>query len=404
MKGPTGYYGCHRCLTVGEYHHNRICFPELNAPLRTDQNFKSRLQPEHHHNSSLLEILLEIKCITQLPIDSMHLLYAGVTNRILSWFVTDTVNFKFKLLSTQIDVINNKLEIAALSLPSEFNRPVKDIRQHKQFKCHQHRSFLLYLSIVVLKNVLPKFQYEHFLLLFVGIRILSDENQFKLNNSVAKSMLKDYVEILGSNFGKFRLIFSFHMLIHLADECLIQDEPLDRFAMWEFETANAKLKAFTRRQGAYLQQSYNRTIELYKNSSKVVVESNYPRLTLEVSNSFDKINQQFKKSFLRIEFKKFTLDTTNGNCWFSSTSGEIFKFEKLTEIKVNNTKKIKIQGRAIINKHNFFEKPLSSSFLNIFECSDKKLAKSVEIDVKEVDSKIFMIQNGDTMVFIPLLK
>lgn len=390
---------------MGEYHHNRVCFPELNAPLRTDQNFGSRLQPEHHHNTSLFESLLEIKCITQLPIDSMHLLYAGVTNRMLSWFVTDSVNFKFKLQSTQIDAINNNLEIAALSLPSEFNRPVKDIRQHKQFKCTQHRSFLLYLSIVVLKNVLPKFQYEHFLLLFVGIRILSDENQFKLNNSVAKSMLKEYVEILGSNFGKFRLIFSFHMLIHLADECLIQDEPLDRFAMWEFETANAGLKRFTRRQGAYLQQSYNRTIELYENSSKVVVESNYPQLKLEVSNTFDKINQHFKKSFFRIEFQKFMLDTTYGNCWFLSTSGEIVKFEKAIEInEKNNAKKIKVQGRAIINKHNFFEKPLSSSFLNIFECSDKKLAKCIEFDVKDVDSKMFMIQNGDKMVFIPLLK
>ncbi len=354
---------------------------------------------------SLFESLLEVNCISQCPIDSQHLLYAGVNNRMLSWFVTDSVNFKFKLHSTQIDTINNKLEIAALSLPSEFNRPVKDIRQHKQYKCTQHRSFLLYLSIVVLKDVIPKFQYDHFLLLFVGLRILSDESQFKLNNSVAKNMLREYDEILGSNFGKFRLIFSFHMLIHLADECLIQNAPLDRFAMWEFETANAKLKAFTRRQGAYLQQSYNRTMELYENSSKVVVESSYPQLKLEVNNTFDHINQQYKKSFFRIEFEKFMLDTTYGNCWFLSTSGEIVKFEKAIEIKdKSKIKKIQVQGRAIINKHNFFEKPLSSSYLNIFECCDKKLAIPIEFDVRDVDCKIFMIQNGEKMVFIPLLK
>lgn len=314
LKGPTGYYGCPRCITEGEYHSNRICFPELNAQLRSDQNFRSRFQPEHHNSTSLFESLLGVSCISQVPLDSMHLLYACMTNRLLFWYVTNAVNFKFKLPSSQLDIIKNKLEIAALSQPSEFSRQVKDIRQHKQFKCTQHRVFLLYLSIVVLKDVIPKFQYEHFLLLYVGVRILSDEKHFKLNNSIAKDMLNNYVKILGSNFGKFRLIYSFHMLIHLADETLIQNEPLDRFAMWPFETANASLKPFTLRQGAYLQQSYNRTIERYEHSSKVKPQpSSYPILKLEIKSLFDKNNHQLKKYFVRIEFKNFFLDTTYGN-------------------------------------------------------------------------------------------
>lgn len=335
----------------------------------------------------------------------MHLLYGGVAKRIIFWLVTDAVNFKFKLHATQIDVINNKLALAAISQPSEFNRSVKDLRQFKQFKCTQYRVFLLYLSIVVLKDVLPSFQYDHFLLLFSGVRILSDEKMFKLNNSVAKKMLQDYAEILGTNFGKFRLIFSFHMLIHLADECLIQNAPLDRFAMWEFETANAKLKRFTRRQGAYLQQSYNRTVEMYENSSKVVARlPNYPLLKLEISNSFDKANSCSKKCFFRIEFETFMLDTTYANRWFLTISGKIVQFEKAIQVTDTICTTIKIQGKTVINKTNFFEKPLSSSLLNIYECRDKKLAKSAEFDVKDVDSKMFMIQNGDHMVFIPLLK
>lgn len=100
----------------------------MNAPLRTNQNFRDRIQPEHHKFTSLLESELGVKCITQVPLDAMHLLYACATNRLLYWIVTDEVNFKFKLSSSQIDDINNKLEIAHLSQPIEFSRPVTDIR------------------------------------------------------------------------------------------------------------------------------------------------------------------------------------------------------------------------------------------------------------------------------------
>lgn len=257
----------------------------------------------------------------------------------------------------------------------------------------------------MLKDVFSKFKYEHFLLLFVGIRILSDEKHFKLNNSIAKKMLAEYVKILRSHFGLFRLIYSFHMLIHLADEVLMQGEPLDRFSMWEFETANASLKHFARRQGAYLQKSYNRTIEHYQKAPEMACKVlNYPMLKLELKKSCNKKADQSKQIYIRIEFEKFMLDTTYGNRWFLTKSGDIYKFEQAIQIKTSLNTKIKIQGRAILNKYNFFEKPIFSSFLNIFECADKELSQPIEIDVHDVEAKVFMIQNDDKMVFIPLLK
>ena len=35
-KALTGYYGCERCSQKGEYHNNRVIFPEFHSLLRTD--------------------------------------------------------------------------------------------------------------------------------------------------------------------------------------------------------------------------------------------------------------------------------------------------------------------------------------------------------------------------------
>lgn len=377
LKGPTGYYGCGRCTTEGVYCNNRICFPELNAKLRTDENFRERQQPEHHHNISLLEAELKVKCISQVPLDPMHLLYSCVATRYIFWLVSDTVNYKLRLPTAKINEINGILKIAALSRPVEFARPVKDICRYKKFKCTQNRQFLLYLGIVCLKNVLPKFQYEHFLLLFIGLRILSDEKLFKQHNSLAKAMLTEYVEKLGAHFGKFRLIYSFHNLIHLADETMIQDDPLDKFSMWDFESANASLKKFSYRQGAYLEQTYNRTMEKYaKHHDDEPCLSEYPILKLKISSEYDDDYNLLKTYFSSIVFEKFSLSSTNGNRWFLSKSGEIAKFKWAIKTDKNKTK---IEVQVFKRKKDFFERPLKSSFLNIYQCHDSDLSPETSI-------------------------
>ncbi|XP_037050688.1 uncharacterized protein LOC119084716 [Bradysia coprophila] len=187
IKYPTGYYGCGRCTVTGVHKNNRVCFTDLDAPLRTDENFEDRIQPEHHHFQSLVEEHLGLRCITQSPLDAMHLVYGCAVRRLLFWYNVDTANYKLRLSSAQIDEVNNVLNIAVLTKPTEFARPVKDIRKYKRFKCTQLRQFLLYLCIVAMKKVLPKFQYEHLLLFVIGTRILSHERHFKENKASEQS-------------------------------------------------------------------------------------------------------------------------------------------------------------------------------------------------------------------------
>lgn len=63
LKHATGYCGCGRCTAASTYIHNRVCFTDLDAPLRTDKSFEDRLQPQHHHFKPLIEGQLGLRCI-----------------------------------------------------------------------------------------------------------------------------------------------------------------------------------------------------------------------------------------------------------------------------------------------------------------------------------------------------
>lgn len=48
---------CERCVVRGEWHSNRMTYPDLDQPLRFDQSYRDREQPGHHTGDSPLEAL-----------------------------------------------------------------------------------------------------------------------------------------------------------------------------------------------------------------------------------------------------------------------------------------------------------------------------------------------------------
>ncbi|EZA62078.1 hypothetical protein X777_06194, partial [Ooceraea biroi] len=48
VKGHTGYSSCTKCVTEGDYIGNRLCFPQLDAPLRSDSDFIQKLDDNYH--------------------------------------------------------------------------------------------------------------------------------------------------------------------------------------------------------------------------------------------------------------------------------------------------------------------------------------------------------------------
>ncbi|CAN7951930.1 unnamed protein product, partial [Ixodes pacificus] len=90
IKGHNGYFSCTKCQTEGDFLNGRICFPQLDATLRTDGNFRSHAQEEHHLQRTELE-KLPIDLVKNVPLDYMHLVCLGVVSKLLRiWLKGDS--------------------------------------------------------------------------------------------------------------------------------------------------------------------------------------------------------------------------------------------------------------------------------------------------------------------------
>ncbi|XP_066581974.1 uncharacterized protein [Prorops nasuta] len=84
-KGYTGFFSCERCITEGETIDGKRIFPEINCDPRNKSSFEYKVQPEHHKDeftSPLLKII-NFDIIQGVLLDSMHLLFLGITKTIL---------------------------------------------------------------------------------------------------------------------------------------------------------------------------------------------------------------------------------------------------------------------------------------------------------------------------------
>lgn len=79
----SGYNSCTKCVISGKRVNCRITFPGVDHKRRTNESFRNRIHPTHHH--SIDPILLEslpIDCVKNVVIDVMHAGWLGVTKRL----------------------------------------------------------------------------------------------------------------------------------------------------------------------------------------------------------------------------------------------------------------------------------------------------------------------------------
>lgn len=367
-------HGCQKCTIVGSYNKdsNTVTFPRWDAEPRTDESFRAKTDI-HHHKITTPLINVPIDLVLDFPVgDALHLLHLGLMKRfIMGWrdgdfgYVTKWTN------SYDVKMISQYL--TNCKTPSEIHRKMRSLAELPRWKGTEYRTFLLYISIVILRNHLPPFYYEHFLLFYCAIIILNSEYFVKYLIEYADKMIKSFLEIFKVKYGARHFTSNLHNLSHLVDE-VKRFGPLDKFDAYPFENKLQAIKKLVRQRKHPLAEIAKRLIE--REAINEMYIKNFEKLqhSVIVTDPADFDCDDFRNYgttysvYQKVQFQDFKITNTDRDRWFLTKKKEIVKCEYIVFYASD---KCYLYGSELREKQDFFNVPIASSTFFIYAAENK---------------------------------
>lgn len=250
-----------KCTVIGEYDSQcrNISFPRIDMNKRTDLTFRNKTDSDHHKTTSPLE-RLPIDMVADFPIaDPFHLVDLGIMKRCLLAWANGRCRYKTKWSARDITIISAKLEDVNQTLPFEIHRKVRRLDCIHFWKGLEFRTFLLYIGPAILKSHLSEEVYNHFLLFFCSITILSCKHHLRWIN-IAKKLLDDYIKQFIKIYGQHSISSNVHNLCHVVDDAEKFGD-LIMLSSYPFENALGQIKHLIRSGNKPLAQAAKRCLE-----------------------------------------------------------------------------------------------------------------------------------------------
>lgn len=140
-----------------------------------------------------------------------------------------------------------------INLPNEFNRKSRSFQELDRFKATELRTLVLYTGPFVLKDLIPRNQYNHFLLLFYVMRICCKKHCILLHGEKAVQLIKQFVIQYGNIYDN-EPIYNTHSLLHMVTNAVNNKESLDEINCFAFENNLGHLKKLIRSGSLPLEQ------------------------------------------------------------------------------------------------------------------------------------------------------
>ncbi|XP_053594757.1 uncharacterized protein LOC128667673 [Microplitis demolitor] len=385
---------CGECIQTGKtVNHCRI-FLETNSPLRTDNHFRINVPEQYKSKKSPLEDI-GISMTKDFPLDYMHLVCLGVMKKLLLIWV-QLLKGSDQNEDKKFATFNKFFMSLSSSIPSDFVRKPRCLKEVNRWKATEFRLFLLYLGPVVLRSILPQALLIHFNVLNCAIRILCDPKEYRKNDVYANELLVYFVETMKTLYGEVSLICNVHNLIHIT-KYVLDHGHLDEFSVFCFENFLQSLKNMIRTGNLPLQQVMNRIIEKSKNfkpkNELFPFQFKLVAKISKTSNLPEGCNNEYKS----IEFINFKLtNTTPNNCCYLQDDTVVF-ITAICHYKENAV----IVGHALTNPLGLEDYPCDSRNLGIYkvdEISDLRIWH-----VRHIIRKGFVVVNYDSCYVFPIL-
>lgn len=270
-----------------------MSFPNTSAAKRTDSSFRLRQQKEHHHSErSVVERLHSVDMVRDFPIaDALHLLELGITKRCLLRWKEGTESYKNRFKAAELFQINTSLNRARENMPTEIHRSVRTLDTVHFWKGTEYRTILLYVGIVVLKDIVSVDEYNHFKLLSCATVLCSSDTYKSIvnNTAVVDNLIQAYIEQYIILYGQHTISSNVHNLSHLLDD-VRHFGNLNTLSTYPFENCLQMIKSRLRAMKNPLQQISRRMSEI---SSAITVE---PFIIEKKRNDFAELKFPFTEN------------------------------------------------------------------------------------------------------------
>ena len=252
----NGNYGCTHCSQSGKslkvgLRGNVHVYPYIQSnpsgPERTDKQLSkhSRMATDTGKSvfgvkgPSWLSLIPGYSVIEGNVVDYMHCVLLGVSKMLIKlWFDSD--------YSKEMWYCGNKVTIADSKLlqikpPLTISRTPRSIQEHRAYwKASEYRSWLLFYSVPVMFNILPKEYLAHHMLLVEAIYLLLQDSIAPADISKAEKLIQHYCFKASSYYSERFMTANVHHLLHLS-KVVQRYGPLYNYSCFTYENLNGCL-------------------------------------------------------------------------------------------------------------------------------------------------------------------
>ena len=251
----NGFYGCAKCLqpgitlTLGPRSHTHI-YPYIDdnpsGPQRThEQTFEdvahvmsTGVARNGVLGPSWFQSLKYYDLVRGTAIDYMHCCLLGVVRRMLNLWLSSPNSGKPYYIGHLTTLIDRRL--LSIKPISELSRAARSVTDRAHWKASEFRSFLLYYSLPVLKDILPEHNFKHFALLVTAIRKLLNSSIQQQDLELCTEFINLFCKHYNNLYGDQEMTANVHSLLHLTEN--VKDlGPLWVYSCFYFEGLNGLL-------------------------------------------------------------------------------------------------------------------------------------------------------------------
>ncbi|XDV26081.1 hypothetical protein PO909_029878, partial [Leuciscus waleckii] len=176
--------------------------------------------------------------ISGMPPDHMHNVHLGVVRQMASMWLDSDNHEKPYYIGNRVNELDEQLLL--IKPPCNITRVPRSLQQRRFWKASEWQNWLLFYSIFVLKGILPRVFYQHWLVLVTFMYLLCKVIITTEDIQKCEKLVVDFVKQFETLYGKTHVSFNVHLCLHLP-ESVRNWGPLWAHSGYIFESFNGDI-------------------------------------------------------------------------------------------------------------------------------------------------------------------